>query len=78
MKLVETWDGVRRRTVEVQKEKIGNLIVKAQISDADDKYAIDRTVYVDAEGVRYVQIHMGSYATLDYYRNKGKLVKIWF
>lgn len=78
MKQVEIFDGIEFRVADVQKEKKDGCIVKAQISEADGKYAIDRTVYIDANGVRCVQIHMGHFVTLKYYENKGDKVKIWF
>lgn len=78
MKQVEIFDGIEVRVADVQKEKKSGCIVKAQISEADGKYAVNRTVYVDDNGVRCVQIHMGHFATLEYYENKGCKVKIWF
>ena len=78
MKQVEIFDGINCRISDVQKEKKGGCIVKATISDADGKYGVDRTVYVDADGERCVQIHIGHFTTLRYYESKGKKVRIWF
>lgn len=78
MKQVELFDGVNVRVADVQKEKNNGRIVKVQISEADGKYSVYRTVYVDNNGERCVQIHMGHFVTLGYYENKGEKVAILF
>ena len=77
MKQAKIWDGTDYRFSDVQKEKINGCIVKARISDNDGKYAVERTVYKDDKGTRCVQIHMGVFATIDYYKNIGKMVEVY-
>ena len=77
MKQARIWNGMDDKISDVQKEKINGCILKARIADNDGKYAVERTVYKDNEGTRCVQIHLGIFATLDYYRNLGKKVEVY-